>query len=69
MLIRSQNSILRVHVQILGIQNKTFHIIACSDEISDMIMDMEEPVEVVVELEMVDQEGWPTDGWTANRQN
>ena len=32
-----------------------------------MIMDMEEPVEVVVEL--VDQEGWPTDGWTANRQN
>ena len=27
-----------------------------------MIMDMEEPVEVVVE--MVDQEGWPTKGWT-----
>ena len=27
-----------------------------------MIMDMEEPAEVVVE--MVDQEGWPTKGWT-----
>ena len=27
-----------------------------------MIMDKEEPVEVVVE--MVDQEGWPTKGWT-----
>ena len=67
MLLRSQNSILCAHVQILGIQNKTFYIIACSDEISAMIMHMEEPVEAVVEL--VDQEGWPTDGWTANTQN